>query len=125
MSKSSELSIIVPTFNEADNIEKLVSLLSETLSDIAWEVVFVDDNSPDATSSLVRRIAQEDSRVRCIQRYARRGLSSAVIEGILSTSSPYLSIERLPRTSGFLPHGSFPSSRPRSALQEIQFARGH
>ena len=92
MSKSSELSIIVPTFNEADNIEKLVSLLSETLSDKAWEVVFVDDNSPDATSSLVRRIAQEDSRVRCIQRYARRGLSSAVIEGILSTSSPYLCV---------------------------------
>ncbi len=87
-----ELSVVVPTFNERDNVTVLYRRLGATLSGIAWEVVFVDDNSPDGTWEVVRRLAQKDSRVRCIRRIGRRGLSGACIEGILASSGPYAAV---------------------------------
>jgi dolichol-phosphate mannosyltransferase len=87
-----ELSIVVPTFNERDNIVELVQRLTAVLGDSAWEVVFVDDDSPDGTADLVRELAAVNSRVRCLQRIARRGLSSACVEGMLSSSAPYLAV---------------------------------
>src|SRR5581483_1342956 len=67
-----ELSVIVPTFNERDNVTVLYRRLEATLPNVAWEVVFVDDNSPDGTWDVVRELAQKDSRVRCIRRIGRR-----------------------------------------------------
>lgn len=87
-----ELSVIVPTFNERDNVTVLYRRLEATLINVAWEVVFVDDNSPDGTSNVVRALAQQDSRVRCIRRVGRRGLSGACIEGILASSAPYAAV---------------------------------
>jgi dolichol-phosphate mannosyltransferase len=87
-----ELSIIVPTFNEHGNIQELLRRVHACLPQAVWEVVFVDDDSPDGTADLVRQLAAEDSRIRCIQRIGRRGLSSACIEGMLSTSAPYLAV---------------------------------
>lgn len=87
-----ELSVIVPTFNERDNVAVLYRRLEATLINVAWEVVFVDDNSPDGTSDVVRALAQQDSRVRCIRRIGRRGLSGACIEGILASSAPYAAV---------------------------------
>jgi dolichol-phosphate mannosyltransferase len=86
------LSIVVPTFNERDNVGKLYRKLEAALADVAWEVVFVDDNSPDGTWSVVRDLARQDSRVRCIRRIGRRGLSGACIEGILASSAPYAAV---------------------------------
>lgn len=83
-----QLSVIVPTFNERDNVATLVTRLDAALSGIGWEVIFVDDNSPDGTSDVVRALAQTDSRVRCIRRIGRRGLSGACIEGMLASSAP-------------------------------------
>ena len=82
------LSVIVPTFNERDNVTTLFRRLEATLAGVNWEVVFVDDNSPDGTWDVVRSLARQDSRVRCIRRIGRRGLSGACIEGILATSAP-------------------------------------
>jgi dolichol-phosphate mannosyltransferase len=87
-----ELSVVVPTFNERDNVTVLYRRLAANLTDIAWEVVFVDDNSPDGTWEVVRGLAQKDSRVRCIRRVGRRGLSGACIEGILASSAPYAAV---------------------------------
>jgi len=86
------LSIIVPTFNERLNVSELVTRLDAVLQGIPWEVVFVDDDSPDGTADFVRSLSQRDGRVRCIQRVGRRGLSSACIEGILATSAPYVAV---------------------------------
>jgi dolichol-phosphate mannosyltransferase len=86
------VSIVVPTFNERDNVTKLYHKLEAALGGIAWEVVFVDDNSPDGTWEVVRGLARLDHRVNCIRRIGRRGLSGACIEGILATSSPYVAV---------------------------------
>ena len=82
------LSVIVPTFNERDNVTTLLQRLGVALAGVPWEVVFVDDNSPDGTWEVVRGLARQDCRVRCIRRIGRRGLSGACIEGILASSAP-------------------------------------
>ena len=90
------MSVVAPTFNESKNIlaliESLEACLSPILEQSAWEVIFVDDNSPDGTAALVREIARTRPHVRCLQRFGRRGLSSAVIEGICSSSAPYVAV---------------------------------
>ena len=91
-SSGAELSIIVPTFNEANNVREMVRRLEVSLAGIAWEVIFVDDNSPDETAEVVRGIATHHHRVRCLQRLGRRGLSSACIEGFLSSSAAYVAV---------------------------------
>src|SRR5438093_10679279 len=80
-----ELTVIVPTRNERDNIAPLVARLARALSGIDWEVIFVDDDSPDGTAAAVRSLAARDPRVRLIRRIGRRGLSSACVEGMLAS----------------------------------------
>jgi dolichol-phosphate mannosyltransferase len=87
-----ELSVVVPTYNERDNVAELVRLLDLALPAIDWEVIFVDDDSSDGTADVIRQMAQTNGRVRCLQRIGRRGLSSACIEGILSSSAPYVAV---------------------------------
>jgi dolichol-phosphate mannosyltransferase len=87
-----ELAVIVPTFNESDNVPELVDRLENSLQGEAWEVIFVDDDSTDGTAGRVREIARRNPRVRCLQRIGRRGLSSACVEGMLATSAPYLAV---------------------------------
>ena len=87
-----ELTVVVPTFNERDNVAELVRRLDGCLEGYAWEVVFVDDDSPDATAQAVRELAARDYRVRGVQRIGRRGLASACIEGMLSSSASYLAV---------------------------------
>jgi len=87
-----ELSIIVPTKNEADNVVPLVTALAAALAGIRWEVVFVDDDSTDGTLERVQSMARRDRRVRCIHRIGRRGLTTACVEGILSSSASYVAV---------------------------------
>src|SRR3979411_271264 len=86
------LSVIVPSFNERENGTSLFRRLEATLSGVAWEVIFVDDNSPDGTWDVVRGLARQDYRVRCIRRIGRRGLAGACIEGILASSAPFAAV---------------------------------
>ncbi len=92
VTRAAELSIVLPTFNEAENIPVLVGLLHKTLSGIDWEVIVVDDNSPDGTTDVARSIAGVDPRVRVIRRIGRRGLSGACIEGMLSSSARFVAV---------------------------------
>ena len=87
-----ELAIVIPTFNERDNIEPLLRRIDDALAGVNWEVVFVDDDSTDGTSDAIRTAASRDSRVRCIQRIGRRGLATACIEGVLATAAPYFAV---------------------------------
>jgi dolichol-phosphate mannosyltransferase len=87
-----EISVIVPTFNERENVVELTERIGASLRDFAWEIIYVDDDSPDGTAELVRQLAAKDSRIRCVQRMGRRGLSSACVEGMLASSAPYLAV---------------------------------
>lgn len=87
-----ELSVVVPCFNERPNVLPLIAKLDHALAGVDWEVIFVDDNSPDGTSAEVRLAAVHDPRVRCIRRIGRRGLASAVIEGALSSSAQFIAV---------------------------------
>jgi dolichol-phosphate mannosyltransferase len=87
-----ELTIVVPTFNERDNVLEVVQRLDSCLRGYAWEVMFVDDDSPDGTADQIREMARQDRRIRCIQRIGRRGLSSACTEGMMASSAPYLAV---------------------------------
>ena len=87
-----ELAVIVPTLNERANVKALIARLEDSLAGIEWEVVFVDDDSPDATAELCRQIGRCDRRVRALQRIGRRGLASACLEGILATCAPFVAI---------------------------------
>lgn len=87
-----QLAIILPTLNERANLAPLVDRLDAALEGIAWEAIFVDDNSPDGTSDEARALALSDRRIRVIQRIGRRGLASAAIEGMLSTAAPVVAV---------------------------------
>jgi len=87
-----ELSVIIPTLNEAGNVEPLLERIGLALAGIEWEAIFVDDGSSDGTAELLTAIAQYDRRVRLIRRIGRRGLSSAVVEGALASTTPVVAV---------------------------------
>jgi dolichol-phosphate mannosyltransferase len=86
------ISIIVPTFNEAANVPVLVQRVAHALDGIPWEIVFVDDNSPDQTSAVAKQLGERDARVRCIRRIGRRGLAGAFLEGALSSQAQFIAV---------------------------------
>ena len=87
-----QLSIVVPTFNEAGNVAELRDRVAAALTGVDWELIFVDDDSPDGTAERVAALAQQDSRVRGLLRIGRRGLSTACIEGMLASSAPLVAV---------------------------------
>lgn len=87
-----ELTMVVPTLNERKNLIPMVEALGRALSGIDYEIVFVDDDSIDGTSEAARQLAQNNPRVRILQRVGRRGLASAVVEGMMASSAPYLGV---------------------------------
>lgn len=87
-----ELSVVIPTLNEAANVEPLLGRLGIALAGIEWEAIFVDDGSTDGTPELLTRLAQADRRIRMVRRIGRRGLSSAVVEGALASTTPVIAV---------------------------------
>jgi dolichol-phosphate mannosyltransferase len=87
-----ELTVVVPSFKERDNIAPLYDKLAVALAGVAWEMVVVDDNSPDGTADVARELAQNHPNARVIHRIGRRGLSSAVIEGMASSAATYVAV---------------------------------
>ena len=87
-----DLAIVLPTFNESENVGPMVDRLEKALAGIRYEVIFVDDDSPDGTTDVVRRLAQSHDNLRVLRRIGRRGLASACIEGILGASAPIVAV---------------------------------
>ena len=71
--------VIIPTYDEADNIQRIVPQVLNQKEDV--EVLVVDDNSPDGTASLVENLMESDSRVHLIKRSGKSGLGTAYVEG--------------------------------------------
>jgi dolichol-phosphate mannosyltransferase len=89
---AAELSVVIPTYNESANIPELLRRLDAALEGAAWEALIVDDDSPDGTWRVAKKIAARDPRVRCIRRVGRRGLAGACIEGALSSAAPVVAV---------------------------------
>jgi dolichol-phosphate mannosyltransferase len=87
-----ELVVVVPTYCERENLTELVQRLRRALVGIQWEVMLVDDDSPDRTAELAQSLSRLDRRVRCIHRIGRRGLSSACLEGMLASAAPVIAV---------------------------------
>ena len=87
-----ELAVVLPTYNERDNVAPMIARLEAALAGIGWEAIFVDDDSRDGTADEARRIAAADPRVRVLQRIGRRGLASAAIEGMCATAAPIVAV---------------------------------
>jgi dolichol-phosphate mannosyltransferase len=87
-----DLAVVVPTYNERDNILPLFERLEHILTGVRWEVIYVDDNSPDGTADVVQDLAMRDWRIRLIRRIGRKGLASACIEGMLATTAHYIAV---------------------------------
>ncbi len=90
--RASRLALIIPTYNERANLPSLVAAVERALPGIAWELIVVDDDSPDGTAALARDMARADARLHCLQRLDRRGLSTACIEGILASTAPVVGV---------------------------------
>ncbi len=87
-----DLAVVLPTYNERENVREVIASLEDALHGLRWDLIFVDDDSPDGTAELVRSYARRDSRIRLVHRVGRRGLSSACTEGILASSAHYIAV---------------------------------
>jgi dolichol-phosphate mannosyltransferase len=87
-----ELSVIVSTRNERDNIIPLYNRLCAALDGRNWEMLVVDDDSRDGTPDVVRFLAKHDRRVRLLSRIGRRGLASAYVEGAQASTADYVAV---------------------------------
>lgn len=87
--KSPLLSIVVPTYNERENIAPLLEALKFSVRGFNYKVVFVDDSSPDGTAEVIRAL-KNSYPVELVVRPKKLGLGSAVLEGISRTDSPYI-----------------------------------
>ena len=90
--KNNYISIILPTLNEVDNISSIIKKIVNLSGNFLIEIIVVDDASTDGTTSLVKKLSQEDNRIRLINRYDRNGLSSAIKEGTLSASGDVIAV---------------------------------
>jgi dolichol-phosphate mannosyltransferase len=86
------LSVVVPTYREAANIPVLFERMKAALDGLPWEMIVVDDDSPDGTADVAYALAASDPRLRCLRRINRSGLAGAVIEGWMSSSADYVAV---------------------------------
>ncbi|MGD1919456.1 MAG: glycosyltransferase [Pleurocapsa sp.] len=83
-SKPIELSLVIPTYNESQNIQQLIQTLVDTLDRVVpdrYELIVVDDNSPDYTWKLAVELSQKYACVKVVKRELEKGLATAVIRG--------------------------------------------
>ena len=84
------ISIIIPTFNEAKNIRSLINNLANLLNNLDYEIIVVDDDSPDGTANEVNKLMEQNKNIYLISRVGRYGLSSAIKEGLIFGKGEYL-----------------------------------
>jgi dolichol-phosphate mannosyltransferase len=86
------ISIIVPTYNERENIRKLTSGIAKACKAYDYEIIIIDDNSPDGTGSVAEELAKKMPKLRVLHRKKKFGLSSAVIEGFKTAKGSVIGV---------------------------------
>ncbi|MCZ7404165.1 MAG: polyprenol monophosphomannose synthase [Candidatus Methanoperedens sp.] len=84
-----EISMVVPTYNESENIENLLRAVSKTLEGYDYEIIVVDDNSPDGTAGIIQEYAAGVDRIRLLVRSGKLGLGSAILDGFRMAKGNY------------------------------------
>ena len=84
------ISIVIPTFNEVKNIVPLLKTLISLINNFEYEIIVVDDDSPDGTSQAIDKFMQDNKSIKLITRIGRSGLSSAIKEGLIFAQGKYL-----------------------------------
>lgn len=85
-----DLSIVVPTYNERDNIEILIRRIADAFKGIDYEVVVVDDRSPDGTGEVVLSLAKAGYPVRLVTKDKKEGIGAALRTGYLACATPII-----------------------------------
>ncbi|RLG86218.1 MAG: glycosyltransferase family 2 protein [Thermoprotei archaeon] len=86
-----EVSIVIPTYNERENIEVLIPRIINILKDdYSFEIIVVDDNSPDGTAELAMELADKYGNIKVIKRPGKLGLSSAILDGVKAAEGTYV-----------------------------------
>ncbi len=83
------ISVVVPTYNEAEKYKKLIPLLDSVLNSYDYEIIIVDDNSPDGTAKVAEKLA-EQYPVRVLVREKKKGLASAILYGFMNANGDVL-----------------------------------
>jgi dolichol-phosphate mannosyltransferase len=86
------LSVVIPTYNERDSIQRLIRDVTAVVSPTPVEIIVVDDASPDGTGNVVREASTSDSRVKLVQRDRKTGLASAVFEAADQASGEFICV---------------------------------
>lgn len=87
-----EASIILPTYNERENIQPLVNEILNNIANISHEIIIVDDNSPDGTGEEAKKLERKYNTVRTIIRTGAKSLAKSIKEGILNSNGEYIII---------------------------------
>ena len=86
------VSVVTPTFNEAENLPVLVEAVHAALGTLPHEIVVADDDSPDRTWEVAEALAQDDPSIRVLRRFRDPGLSAAVLDGMTVARGEYLAV---------------------------------
>jgi dolichol-phosphate mannosyltransferase len=89
------LSLVLPTYNEFENLERALGLIQDALQRgdcNSFEIIVVDDDSPDGTGALAEELAAENNRIRVVRRKNERGLASAVLAGFRAARGQILAV---------------------------------
>lgn len=86
------VSVVTPTFNEAENLPVLVEAVHAALGTLPHEIVVADDDSPDRTWEVAERLAETDPSIRVLRRFRDPGLSAAVLDGMTVARGEYLAV---------------------------------
>jgi len=85
-----KVSIVVPTYNERENVRPLCQGIGSAIDNLwDYEIIIVDDNSPDGTQDVVRELAVENARIKLLARPGKQGLGTAVKEGFSLATGDY------------------------------------
>src|SRR3990170_547163 len=87
-----ELSLIVPTYNESENIVELVDRIEKLRDSISFELIIVDDNSPDGTDKIAEFLNHKYGNIKVCRRSGKKGLSSAVLHGFENATAEVLAV---------------------------------
>ncbi|MDH5441458.1 MAG: glycosyltransferase, partial [Candidatus Bathyarchaeota archaeon] len=92
VSKGVLLSIIVPTYNERENISALIDRIESSLASLEFEIIIVDDNSPDRTAEFAEELNKAYGNIKVVKRDGKFGLSSAVLDGFERAGASILAV---------------------------------